>query len=154
MDPMTALGLASNIVQFVDFSTKLVNAAIDIHHSVSGATKDNQSLEDIVREMEMLSVRLDPPTTCPQTDDERALCRLSADCRTLSRQILALLEKIKPKDPNSKRQSAWAAVKAKWNEKEKKELQQRLEGCRSQLELQLSFLTRFQRPPISISFST
>lgn len=38
MDQMSAVGPASAIVQFVDFSTKLVHAANGIYQSASGAT--------------------------------------------------------------------------------------------------------------------
>ncbi|CAI4215998.1 unnamed protein product [Parascedosporium putredinis] len=140
MEPLTALGLAANIVQFVEFSTKLIRASKDIYDSASGVTEENRSLESVFEELQTLAFRLTPPTTGLQTDDERALSRLAAECRILSDQMLDLLRKIKPKDPESKRQSAWSAVKDKWNEKEKKELKQRLDNCRNQLELQLNFL--------------
>ena len=143
MDPLTAIGLASSIVQFVDFSTKLIHGAREIYDSVSGETEENRSLEAVVSEMERLSSKLLSPNNPQQTEDERALCRLAAECNILSDQILGLLEKIKPKDAKSKRQSAWAAVKNKLHEREKLELEKRLENCRSQLELQLNFLTRF-----------
>ena len=102
----------------------------------------DSSLEAVVSEMERLSSKLLSPNNSQQTEDERALCRLAAECNILSDQILGLLEKIKPKDAKSKRQSAWAALKNKLHEREKLELEKRLENCRSQLELQLSYLTR------------
>jgi len=151
MDPMTAVSLASAIVQFIDYSTKLVDAASDIHRSASGTSLENQNIEFVVSEVKALSLRLDPPRTGQPTDDEQALCRLAAECRILSGQILDLLEKIKPKNPKSKRQSVWSAIKTMWNDREMKELGQRLQNCRSQLELQLNFLMRFSAPPISTS---
>jgi hypothetical protein len=147
MDPMTVVSLASAIVQFVDYITKLVNAASNIHHSASGASLGNQNIKFVVSKVKALSLRLDPPRTGQPTDDEQALCRLAAECRILSDQILGLLEKIKPKDPKSKRQSVWSAIKTMWNDREKKELVQRLQNCRSQLELQLNFLMGFSSFP-------
>lgn len=147
MDPMTAISLASAIVQFVDFSvTKLVDAARNIHSSASGMSLENQSIKFVLSEVKTLSLRLDPPRTGQPTDDEKALCRLAAECRILSGQILGLLEKIKPKIPNSKRQSFWSAIKAMSNDKEMKDPVQRLQDCRSQLHLELSFLMRFAAP--------
>src|ERR1051325_4548642 len=105
MDPVTAVSLASAVVQFIDYTTKLVDAAADIHHSGSGTTLENRNIELVVSEMNALSRRLEPPRTGEQNDDEKALCRLAAECRILSDQILGLLEKIKPKIPRSKRQS-------------------------------------------------
>lgn len=142
MDPITAVSIASTIVQFIDYSTKLVNAASDIHSSISGTSLENQNIEFVVSELKNLSLRLDPPRTGEQSDDEQALCRLAAECRILSDQILSLLGKIKPKNPKSKRQSVWSAIKTLWSDREMKELVQRLQSCRSQLELQLNFLMR------------
>jgi hypothetical protein len=147
MDPFTAIGLASSIVQFVDFSTKLINGAREVYNSASGMTEENKSLESIVNEMKQLSSKLLPTTHHSRSEDEKALCRVAAECNILSDQILDLLGTIKPKLPKSKRQSAWAAVKNKMHEREKLELQKRLDNCHSQLELQLNFLTRLHSPP-------
>lgn len=142
MDPLTAIGLASSIVQFIDYSTKLIHGAKEIYGSATGATEENQRLENVTAEMQTLSLKLLPRQDAQQTEDERALSRLAAECKILSDQILVLLKSIKPKDLNSKRQSVWAALKSKWNEREKQELEERLKNCRSQLELQLNFLMR------------
>ncbi|RFU29568.1 hypothetical protein B7463_g6785, partial [Scytalidium lignicola] len=118
MDPLTAVGLASAIVQFVDFSTKLVNTTSDIYRSASGTTAENQSIDFVVNEMRTFSLRLEPLSTGQQTDDEKALCRLAGECRVLSDLILSLLGKIKPKDPKSKHQIAWLKALAKSAERE------------------------------------
>jgi hypothetical protein len=142
MDPFTAIGLASSIVQFIDYSAKITHGAREIYDSGSGMTEDNKSLESVAGKMKELSSKLLPTTGAPRSEDEQALCRVAAECNILSDQILDLLGKIKPKDSKSKRQIALAAVKNKLREREKLELEKRLANCRSQLELQLSFLTR------------
>jgi hypothetical protein len=96
MDPFAAIGLASSIVQFVDYSTKLINGARDIYDSASGMTEHNKSLESIVNEMKLLSSKLLPRTGGP-SEDEKALCHVAAECNILSDQILELLGKLKPK---------------------------------------------------------
>jgi len=52
MDPLAALGLASNMVQFVDYSIKLIQGVREIHDS--GDTKENKSLETVTSEMKRL----------------------------------------------------------------------------------------------------
>lgn len=47
MDPLTALGLASNIVQFVDFALKLYSASAEIVGSARGATAQNLELDKV-----------------------------------------------------------------------------------------------------------
>jgi hypothetical protein len=142
MDPLTAISLASSVVQFVDYSTKVIHGAVEIYGSVSGTTEQNQRLETITGELQALSLKLVLPDGVQQSDDERALSRLAAECDIVSKQILDLLKKIKPKDLESKRQSVWAAIKSKWSDREKQELEERLNNCRSQLGLQLTFLLR------------
>jgi hypothetical protein len=149
MDPFAAIGPASSIVQFVDYSTKFINGARDIYDSASGMTEDNKSLESIVNEMKLLSSKLLPRTGGPRSEDEKALCHVAAECNILSDQILELLGKLKPKVRKSKHQSAWAAVKNKIHEREKLELEKRLGNCRSQLELQLNILNMLHfGPPV------
>lgn len=142
MDPLTAIGLASSIVQFVDFATKLIHGAKEIYVSATGSTEENDSLENVVSEMQRLAQKFHHPQTARQTEDERALSRLAAECKILSDQILGLLTSIRPKHVKSKREAVWAALKNKWNERDKQELEKRLKNCRSQLELQLNFLMR------------
>ena len=55
MDPFTAIGLASNILSFIDFSAQLINGAREIYDSTSGTTEDNKSREAIVSEMNNFS---------------------------------------------------------------------------------------------------
>jgi hypothetical protein len=157
MDPLTAISLASAIVQFVDFSSKLVSGARQIYGSASGATEADRSLEVITSEMRQCASKLATPDADAQsqTEDDRALCRLAKECQILSDQLLGLIEKTKARDPKSKVQSIWAAVKSRLHEREKLELQNRWNSCRSQLELQLGFLTRLEiNPPILRAFST
>ncbi|KAL5331546.1 hypothetical protein ACEPPN_001080 [Leptodophora sp. 'Broadleaf-Isolate-01'] len=144
MDPLTAISLASSIVQFIDYSTKLIHGAKEIYGSVTGATEENYRLENVTAEMQTLSLKLLPRQDAQQTEDEQALSRLAAECKILSDQILALLKSIKPKDFNSKSQSVWAALKSKWNEREKQELEERLKNCQSQLELQSETKTKLE----------
>ena len=142
MDPLTALGLAANIIQLVDYSTKVINGAREIYGSASGITEEHRSLQSIVIQMKELSSKLLPTTGTSRSDDEEAVCRVAAECNIISDQILELLGKIKPKNSKSKHQVALAAVKNKFREKGRSELEKRLVNCRSQLELHLNVLTR------------
>jgi hypothetical protein len=143
MDPFTALGLASNIVQFIDFSAKLIDQACAIHSSLTGATAEDEQLEFVISEMQNLSVQLtSSKPSYQQSEDEKAVVRLATQCGILSDAILQLLKRIKARNPKSKRSSAVAALKSAWKDNEKMELKQRLDSCRSQLQVQLTFLMR------------
>ena len=47
MDPLSALGLAGNVVQFVQFASSLLNETRKIYHSVDGSPEDSERLEFI-----------------------------------------------------------------------------------------------------------
>ncbi|KAK4212618.1 hypothetical protein QBC37DRAFT_441338 [Rhypophila decipiens] len=141
MDPVTAIGLASGILSFVTFSSKLINGAIKIHNTEDGRLDDNRTLELVVEEMRRLSERLLTGDDSRLACEDNGLRLLARECHNLSKELIALLKRLKPKDATSKTQSLWSAVKNVTHDKEKVELEQKLERCRSQLELQITFLT-------------
>jgi hypothetical protein len=142
MDPITALGLVSSVFSFISFGTSLVKGAIRIHESLDGNLDENRSREAIAAEMASFSTRLLPPDHSQLAGEERGLCILVTECRHLSVELVGLLRRIQPLDPKSKSQSLWSALRNKVNEKEKADLEQRLDHCRSQLDLQLTFVNK------------
>ncbi|KAK4234261.1 hypothetical protein C8A03DRAFT_37969 [Achaetomium macrosporum] len=123
MDPLTAIGLASNILSFIDFGAKVVSRAVDVYGSASGLTSEDQISEGIATHMCYLCSKLRQPQGTQLTGEEVALANLAAKCEDLSKQIIALVEKSKPKTSDSKWATALASVKPS-------------------LSLQLSYLTR------------
>lgn len=142
MEPLAALGAAAAVAQFVDFSCKILSNAREIHGSVSGATEENSSLGNATREMQRLTEKLITTEFHDGTEEEKLLNSLVAECRSLSSQLLALLDKIKAKDPKSKFQIIRAAAKSKLYEQEKLALQRRLDDCQLRLDRLLSALSR------------
>jgi len=141
MEPLAALGVAAAVVQFVSFATQLIEGAHAIHHSISGQIAENEQLEFVITEMRNQSGRLvSSKPLCDQSNDEKAVGRLTTQCATLSNAILDILERVRAKNPKSKWSSAKAALKGAWGASEKEELQQQLDSCRSQLNLQLTAL--------------
>jgi len=76
------------------------------------------------------------------TGEDRELCILASEYRELSQKLAKLLRPIKPTETTSKMQSFWSALKHKVHEKEKEELEQQLNNCSNQINLQLTFLNR------------
>jgi hypothetical protein len=142
MEPLVALSIATAVVQFIDFSAKLIHGAKEIHHSSSGLTEEDRSLEYVTAEMHKLSMRLAPSYSGPETDDERALRSLASECKDLAAKIVKLYKGLAPKDPKSKRAAFSSAWRNKMNESTKRELEKSLSSCRSQLELQLNYMMR------------
>src|SRR5204862_2953035 len=99
------IGFAANILSFIDYSAKVIAGAIEIYDSASNTTKECRSSEIIVTEMRRFAARLQPPENAQLSGEERALCNLATECASLAKQIVDLLEKIKPKSRKSKASS-------------------------------------------------
>ena|SRR5277367_356425 len=144
MDPLTAIGLASSIVQFVDFGTKLIGGAREIYRSTTGTTAQNATLEVVITEVRAWCSRLNSPDpSSVYSEEEKAICSLAAECQKLSGEILELIQKTRPKKEKSRTEAFFAAIRDKWHEDDKHKLQERLGKCRSQLKAQLDALDRF-----------
>lgn len=142
MDPLTAIGLVSNILSFIDFGVEIVRGVRETYESSSGVVEENRSQEVITKQVRRFSSKLIPPDDTMLAGEDKALCVLAKECEALSYQLLDLLEKAKSKDPKSKTQSLRAAWKTKVNKPEVLDLERWLKYCRGQLELQIGSVTR------------
>ena len=139
LDPISAIGLASAIVAFVDFGYKVVKGTAEIYSGVDGALAENMARETVVKQMMSLSTRLRSPDSSGMVGQDRALCVLASECHKISGDLLRLLESLRPAKPNSKSHSLRASLKAKVKDSERRDLEKRLDSCRAQLALHLNF---------------
>lgn len=142
MDPVTVIGLVGNIFTFVDFSLEILNGAKDVYASSAGCLEENRQRGVIARETESLASKLLVSNNARLTGADKCLFDLATECQKISRDLISLLDKLKAKDPKSKFHSVKSSVRNKWYQKDKQDLEQRLQICRSQLELQLAYLAR------------
>ena len=170
MDPLTALGLASNIVQFVDFASKLISQSHEIYRSADGALEDNVALEHVAKNLsklgnELKSKRADITTgrkalawggewarkdgsviSEPEkvTAAGKQLQQLSKDCSAVSNELLQELEKLKIKGPHKRWESFRQALNSVWSQEKIRALETRLEGIRKQLDTTLLVCLRYE----------
>ena len=141
MDPLTAVGLATNILTFLETGAKLVTGAIEIYGSPSGLTSENQALEAIVTDMRNVCSKLQLSDKDELSSEERSLMNLAIDCDSLCKEIIELVEKTRPKDPKSSLASMRASLKLRWYEQHRRQLAQRLGDCRAQMSLHMAYLS-------------
>jgi hypothetical protein len=55
IDPLSALGLAANVVQFIEFAAKLISKGHRIHKAADGALVENLELEAIIHRIRRLN---------------------------------------------------------------------------------------------------
>lgn len=58
LDPLTALGVAGNVLQIIDFGFQLVTDGNQIYHSSTGALEENKATDELAQDLQSLVVRL------------------------------------------------------------------------------------------------
>ena len=112
---MTAIGLAGNIVQFVDFSMKLVGKAHEIHTSVDGALAENLDIETVAGTLRKLQLKLkidEKRSTSYDSEMEGLLERPCDSCNGTAKELLHILEGFKAQDKRARWKSMRHAIKS------------------------------------------
>ena len=147
MDPLSAVSLAGNIIQFVEFGSNLVCGSLEIYKFADGATSMNSELELITEDLTELCSKLVRPVNF---GDERLLpkaeldlLKLSRSCGALGRQFQEMLRSLKVKGRNRKWDSVRQALKSQWKAKDIKQYQERLDNFRSEIACHLLSILRY-----------
>ena len=104
LDPLTAISLASSIVQFTDFGIKLVTGTIELYHSADGLSGERSNLEHritLVRkyaETIILSSQ-DNGDDDPASENDKELGGIAASCKQMASDLLSVLDDLKVKKP-------------------------------------------------------
>lgn len=136
LDPFTAIGLASAIVQFVDFGSRLIIKGHEIHSN--GALQENIDLKVITADLHALTDRIvlvPSHTSTKPTSEEQALQRLAMICRDISQQLLNILTSLEVQKQGNFRswKSLQASVRAAFKAKDIEKLQNKLHRLTEQL---------------------
>ena len=148
MDPFSAISLASAIVQFVDFSGKLISKSYQLYHSTNGALQENEELEKIISDVRSLNRGVisnvkskDDKTSVSK--DERSLEILAAECQKIADELLRVFGDLKVPQPHHKWSSINKAVATAWNKSKIEELTGRLKRLREQIDSRILDMMRF-----------
>ena len=144
-DPFTVIGIASSIVQLVDFSSKLVSESKEIYRSANGALSEHTEIESVAADLSTLSQRVSASVAARVTiqassslfEDEARFQQLAASCHEVSQEILTVLQDLKTKEPHQKWHSFRQAVKGVWNKERIQDLEKRLERIRGEILIHL-----------------
>ncbi|MCJ1250573.1 hypothetical protein MMC30_007801 [Trapelia coarctata] len=149
MDALSALSLASAVVQFVDFGSKLFVRGAQLYRSPEGALLDNVELGSIAEDLRCISTGL-RASRSPEhlVDDELALWDLSSSCQKLAERILSTLEDLVARNPRTRWNSVRQAFRSMLKEKEIRALEKSLDSYRSQLTVRLLAVLRNQQSTI------
>lgn len=144
MEALAAIGLASAIVQFVDFSSKLVTGASEIYSSTSGMPAAMGDCDVIIGNLRSLTGRLKVPLMhgSLSTEDKR-LVALKDGCERLSDDLLAVIQTTKAKKPGSRLSSLKASWKGLRQRGKLASIESRLDRYRTEVLGQLLTMMRY-----------
>jgi hypothetical protein len=152
LDPLTALSVAGSLVQFIDFSTRLVSKGRQIYRAVDGALDENKEIELVAADLVKLVKKLDeqshaiqPPSPDAPAEPEplseppeelelRTICDL---CKSSATELLGKLEGLKVKGNHRLWKSFRQALKSVWTKEALDDLSNRLALLRSHLQTRI-----------------
>ncbi|KAL1850954.1 hypothetical protein Daus18300_012745 [Diaporthe australafricana] len=156
MDPLTALGLAAGVIQFVSFAAHLVSRTKEIHESATGKTKETATLESLYTKLQQMSLRLEESSKRDATleivegstdfvNHVFAINDLSRICEGDCRRLLNIVSKLKAGGDGAQRriQTLRVALKTSWKSDEIAELEKRLHRTQTTITLHVCALTSF-----------
>lgn len=136
MDAITAIGLASNIAQFVEYSFLFLKVAREIAHSPDGKSKSNVEIQEVVRDMN--GTLQDINISC----SDKTLDALASKCLSTGSKIEAIIKDISRTPGDSLLQIMQKAGKDMLKRKEVQDLVDCLSSIRAQISYHLLVLLR------------
>ena len=139
MEPLTALGLASNVIQLIDFGARIVSKSSELYKSSNGRLIQHTDIATTCSDLERLTSKLSESilphsVTTVLLEDELALYNLSHGCVDVSQQLQDGLNKLQIDGAPSRWKSLRKALKSIWKKERLAELQNRLVEYRDQLD--------------------
>ena len=146
VEAFSALALAGNIIQFVEFGSKLLSLSFTIYHSTSGASGATEEwikiathLQHLCDQLSGVPPRIDPRTGLPASEDA-SLRKLTEDCKAAGDELLGALQRLTSKQSQGRRKwdSFRVALATIWKESDIEAMRRRLESYKSLLTLHLT----------------
>src|ERR1700744_4610529 len=103
LDPLSAFSVACNVLQIVDFGSKVLTQAIDYRKAANGELPENQDLRHIFQSLKTLNIDLKssmPRLTGSKSQSmaEARLLEANEECLRLSMEFIDLLDRLKVKN--------------------------------------------------------
>lgn len=133
MEAVAALGLAANILQFIEFGVVILSKGREIHTSINGTLVENVTIEAAVNHLKDTLARLQAYPTIRSP----AAQKLRTECDRLINDILGALDKAKSKCSPSKWKSLRKALKSVRSKSQIEQWLRQLESLRGEYNTEL-----------------
>ena len=139
MDPIVAMGIAGNVVTFLQFAGSLVSKGHKIYRSADGTLIENADLDAVARNLVLLNNRIaDSIQECQFgrgfSRTELELKRVCEACNKAAASLVEALEKLKAPGRRGKWLSLRKAIKSVWTKHDVDRMSSQLDSYRRQLD--------------------
>jgi len=153
MDPLSALAVAGNVLQFLQFTATLFSNTWKIHQAALGFHENGVNGQDVegihTRLLSFSSLLNGTPgndeTAVGGSVHSAALGALLQECRGCCDRLLAITQKLQVKDDTKAKwwKSFEKAVYEIWKKEDIDHLKSRIRYCQTEMVLQLCAISRF-----------
>jgi hypothetical protein len=142
LDPITALSVASSVVQFVDFSTKLISKGKEYYRSADGVLTDHAEQAAVSSRLSELSRRLlnsipVSATGKKPSPSEEALWEAALECMKFANEFIGAIDELTVTGNHRKWKSFRQALKSVWKKEGIEERLVKLDRLRQQVVIHL-----------------
>ena len=147
LDPFTAISLASIIVQFVDFGSKLIKESSELYHSAGGPLSVNAELEKITINLKEVTEKLENPSQTDtrlthNTKETEALRNLAESYSEVADELLTVLDDLKVKGTDRQWQSFRQALRSSQKKDKISKIEKKLDRLQKMLNTRLIVMMR------------
>jgi hypothetical protein len=141
MDPLSAFSLACNVLQFIEFGTKILTKASEYHSAPDGALEEQRNLRGVMQSLNGLNVDLASSLSTSSEIEippaKQKLIAANEQCLHLSNKFIRLLNSLKVNDGRSKLESLRMAIKSVWYKEKVQAMNKELTEARDNLNIAL-----------------
>jgi hypothetical protein len=145
MDPLTALSLAGTIIQFIDFSSKILGGAHHVYKSASGELSANEEMRLIALDIQAVVLKLKSRAqpnkwgaSIASNPVEESLCSICDQVELVAKELIGRLERLQVEDGVKGPRRVWEslnqAIKSAWKREELQALLEKLKTLKQMLE--------------------
>lgn len=158
LDPVSAVGLASSVIQIVDFSCKLVSKTREYRTSADGALIEHKELRAAADRLSALSKAIHGPLAkCRSlrkpTNVDLALGDIAGECLDQASELAQALQELQIDDSRNTWKSFRQALKAIWNKEKIEQIRRRLDTLREHVVIHLLVSIRYALAVLAVYFS-
>ncbi|KAJ9616952.1 hypothetical protein H2200_000672 [Cladophialophora chaetospira] len=138
LDPVSTIGLAANILQFIDFSCGIIRDAKEMYRSNHGSKSGLVELQGVAESLARLSSTFIEDSPVESADVKQSAKReihtLAALCKAIADELIATIQSLQVREGSHRKwQSFRQALNTVWKKDKIVSLEKRLEMARSHL---------------------